>query len=84
MNELQKLPNIGPAIAKQLNAAGVYTYDNLVNIGSREAWLNIKALDPSACVNRLMSLEGAIQNIRWHNLPEDDKQRLKEFYRENK
>jgi predicted enzyme related to lactoylglutathione lyase len=31
-----------------------------------------------------MALEGAIQNIRWHNLPDKDKQRLKEFYERNK
>ena len=84
MNELQKLCNIGPEIAKQLVEAGIHTYDDLANIGSCEAWLRIKAIDPSACVNRLMSLEGAIQNIRWHNLLEADKVRLKEFYKENK
>ena len=84
MNELQKLSNIGPEIARQLNAVGVYTYDDLINIGSREAWLKIKAVDPSACINRLMGLEGAIQNVRWHNLPENEKQSLKDFYKENR
>jgi len=84
MNELQTLRNIGPEIARQLNAVGIYKYDDLVNIGSREAWLKIKAVDPSACLNRLMSLEGAIQNVRWHNLPENEKQSLKDFYKENR
>ena len=84
MNELQKLSNIGPEIARQLNAVGVYTYDDLVNIGSREAWRKIKTIDSSACINRLMGLEGAIQNVRWHNLPENEKQGLKDFYKENR
>ena len=84
MGELQKLSNIGKEIEKQLNTVGIHTYDDLVNTGSQEAWLKIKAIDPSACVNRLMSLEGAIQNVRWHNLPDTDKLHLKEFYKDNK
>jgi Uncharacterized conserved protein len=84
MGELQKLSNIGKEIEKQLNTVGIHTYDDLVNAGSQEAWLKIKAIDPSACVNRLMSLEGAIQNVRWHNLSENDKHSLKAFYESNK
>ena len=40
----------------------------------------IKEIDDSACLNRLMALEGAIQNIRWHDLSENDKKNLKDFY----
>lgn len=35
--------------------------------------VEIKEIDESACINRLMALEGAIQNIRWHDLSEEDK-----------
>ena len=84
MKELQKLPNIGKEIERQLNEIGVYTYDDLVSIGSFDAWLKIKEKDPSACINRLMALEGAIKNVRWHDLSEKDKQRLKDFYNSNK
>ena len=42
-------------------------------MGSKEAWLKIRELDESACLSRLMALEGAIQNIRWHNLSQEDK-----------
>lgn len=84
MGELQKLNNIGTELEKQLNEVGIYTYDDLVNCGSCEAWLKIKAIDPSACINRLMGLEGAIQNIRWHNLSEKNKKYLKDFYKNNK
>lgn len=34
-------------------------------------------------MNRLMALEGAIQNVRWHNLPEREKARLKKFFEMN-
>ena len=39
-----------------------------------------KEIDDRACLNRLMALEGAIQNIRWHNLSEEDKDNLRDFY----
>ena len=80
MGELSKLPNIGKVVEKQLNDVGINTADELIDIGSKEAWLRIKEVDESACLNRLMALEGAIQNIRWHNLSEEDKKNLKDFY----
>ena len=84
MGELSKLPNIGKKLEKQLNEVGINTYDELVRLGSQETWLKIKKIDKSACINRLMALEGAIQNIRWHNLSESDKKHLKEFYEKNR
>ena len=84
MGELSKLPNIGKVVEKQLNEVGINTVDDLINIGSKEAWLKIKKIDGSAYINRLMALEGAIQNIRWHNLSDDDKENLKEFYNSKK
>ena len=80
MGELSKLPNIGKVLEKQLNDVGINTNDDLINLGSKEAWLKIKEIDDSACLNRLMALEGAIQNIRWHNLSEEDKDNLRNFY----
>ena len=80
MGELQKLVNIGKVLEKQLNEIGVKTKEDLEEIGSREAWLSIKKIDSSACYNRLCALEGAIQNVRWHDLSDDDKKNLKDFY----
>ena len=80
MGELSKLPNIGKVVEKQLNDVGINTVDELINLGSKEAWLKIKEVDEIACLNRLMALEGAIQNIRWHDLSDEDKQNLKDFY----
>lgn len=80
MGELSKLPNIGKVLEEQLNDVGINIIDELIDIGSKEAWLKIKEIDESACINRLMALEGAIQNIRWHDLSENDKKNLKDFY----
>ena len=80
MGELSKLPNIGKVLEMQLKDVGINTIDDLVNLGSKETWLKIKEIDDSACLNRLMAVEGAIQNIRWHNLSEEDKDKLRNFY----
>ena len=53
-------------------------------MGSKKAWLEIKAIDESACFNRLCALEGAIRGMRWHNLPDEVKTDLKEFYNSHK
>ena len=80
MGELSKLPNIGKSVEEQLNLVGINTVEDLKIIGSKEAWLKIREIDKSACINRLYALEGAVEGIRWHNLSEEKKLMLKEFY----
>ena len=84
MGELKKLPNIAEKLEAQLIEVGVPTIEALKTTGSREAWLRIAAIDPSACYMRLCSLEGAIQGVRWHNLDDTTKKEMKAFYELNK
>lgn len=84
MGEVTTLPNIAQKLEAQLNDAGIHTIEELKAVGSREAWLRILALDPSACIMRLSALEGAIRGIRWHGLDEDTKKSLKAFYKAHK
>jgi DNA transformation protein len=84
MGELSSLPNIGKTVEQQLNQVGIETVKQLIDIGSKQAWLRIKEIDDSACINRLYALEGAIEGIRWHNLSEVVKVELKEFYNTSK
>ena len=84
MGELTKLSNIGEKLEHQLNDVRITTFEELKQIGSREAWLRILARDPSACLMRLSALEGAIQGVRWHYLDEETKESLKEFYHQHK
>ncbi|WP_343343539.1 TfoX/Sxy family protein [Terrisporobacter petrolearius] len=79
MGELSKLLNIGKVLEKQLNEVGINSIESLREIGSKKAWIKIKNIDKSACLNRLCALEGAIKNIRWHDLDESIKEDLKEF-----
>lgn len=80
MGELSKQPNIGKVVEEQLNQVGIFDLDQLKENGSKEAWLKIKAIDDSACINRLYGLEGAIRGIKKKDLPEEIKVELKEFY----
>lgn len=80
MGALSELPNIGKNNEEQLNQVGIYTAEQLAETGSKQAWLKIKAIDPSACINRLYALEGAIRNMNKKNLPQEKKDELREFY----
>lgn len=82
MGEISKLPNIGDKLEAQLKEVGIHTVDQLKKVGSKQAWLDIRTIDSSACINRLYALEGAIQGIRWHSLSSEVKSQLKDFFHE--
>lgn len=84
MGELAKLPNIGKTVEEQLLQVGVSSADELKKIGSKAAWLKIQAIDESACIHRLMALEGAIQGVKKTMLSDEVKADLKEFYQWHK
>lgn len=84
MGELSALPNIGPVVEAQLAEAGIHTVTQLEEIGSRDAWLRIQANDPSACIHRLLSLEGAVQSTSKKLLDKETRASLKAFYKAHK
>lgn len=84
MGELEKLPNIGQAVAQQLEQVGVDSPQALCQLGAKEAWLRIQAIDDSACFHRLMALEGAVRGVKKAMLPEDVKDDLRAFYRQHR
>ena len=71
MGELSKLPNIGKVVEEQLIQVGIDSVDKLKQIGAKEAWLKIQQIDESACINRLMALEGAIEGVKKTMLPDE-------------
>lgn len=81
MGELSKLPNIGKTVEEQLIQVGINSADELKKVGAKEAWLKIQKVDESACIHRLMALEGAIEGTKKTMLSDEMKADLKEFYR---
>ncbi|MGN0577458.1 MAG: TfoX/Sxy family protein [Ruminiclostridium sp.] len=84
MGELSKLPNIGKTVEEQLLQVGITTAVELKSAGAKAAWLKIQEIDETACIHRLLALEGAIRGVKKSLLPEEIKADLREFYREHK
>ena len=84
MGELSKLPNIGKTVEEQLLQVGITTAGELKSRGAKAAWLKIQEIDETACIHRLLALEGAIRGVKKSLLPEEIKADLREFYREHK
>lgn len=84
MSELSKLPNIGKKVEEQLIQVGISTAAELREIGAKAAWLKIQEIDSSACIHRLLALEGAIQGVKKTMLSDEVKAELKKFYQEHK
>ena len=79
MTDLKKLPNIGKVVSEMLEQVGISSAEELKQIGSENAFIRLKTIDPGACFSMLCGLEGAVQGIRWHDLSPERKQELKEF-----
>jgi len=79
MDKLTSLRNIGEKMEKRLNAVGVFSVQELAELGSKEAFARIKTHDPSVCVVYLYALEGAISDMEYNQLPEAVEEDLKRF-----
>ncbi len=77
---MEKLINIGPKLQTTLESVGINSFHDLKSIGTEAAFIRIISIDPTACINMLYAIEGAVQNIRWHSLDKQKKQELKYFF----
>ncbi len=73
------MPNIGKEMASKLKSVEIYTAEELIKIGAKEAFFRLKTKYPQVCLVHLYTLEGAIQNIELHFLSEETKADLKKF-----
>lgn len=71
MGELSKIPNIGKKVEEQLVQVGIDSIDKLRETGAKSAWLKIQEIDESACIHRLLALEGAIRGVKKTMLPDE-------------
>ena len=84
MGELSSLPNIGKVMEEQLMQVGIHSAGELKRVGAKDAWLRIQTIDESACIHRLMALEGAIEGVKKSMLSDEMKADLKEFYQQHR
>lgn len=79
---LTDLPNIGVEVARLLTAAGLCTPRALKRAGAVDAALRIRRLRPEAppCRSLLAGLQGAIQGVRWHDLPRAQREAVWQEY----
>ena len=77
---LTQLPNIGKVVAEKLIQVGITTSEELRALGTEQSFIRLQTIDETACLSMLQALEGAVQGIRWHDLPKERKEELKEFY----
>ena len=79
-NSLQGAKNIGTTILKRLNEIGIYSLADLADMTPASAYKKICAQNPGkifpVCYY-LYSLEGALLDLHWDDLPEDLKKDLR-------
>jgi DNA transformation protein and related proteins len=74
---IESLPNIGPELAAQLQKIGINTSEELLRVGAMAAWQRLVRAGLRDCLNSLLALEGAIEGVRWQELPIERKEELK-------
>ncbi len=79
MAELTSMRNIGKAMERKLKSVDILTAEDLIETGSKEAFLRLKTRYPNTCLVFLYTLQGAIDDIDYNQLPEDVKLDLKNF-----
>lgn len=73
------MKNIGKVSRRWLFEVGVVTLEDLRAVGAVAAYRMIKAQQPQATLNLLWSLEGAIRNVDWRELPPEIKRKLRKL-----
>lgn len=82
MSDLSNLPNVGKVLEKSLMQVGIETPEHLREVGTHEAFIRIRSqVDPTACIQTLYGLHGAVLGIPDKLLPDSTKQELRKFFK---
>lgn len=79
MAELASMMNLGKEMTRKLNSVGIGCAEELMAVGSREAYVRLKAVYPNVCLVHLYCLEGAIQQVEYNNLSANTRKELKKY-----
>ncbi|MGB0976494.1 MAG: TfoX/Sxy family DNA transformation protein [Prolixibacteraceae bacterium] len=81
IKRLKSLKNIGDNLALMLIENEIETQEKLIQLGSYKAWERLMLKEGEyPCLNKLYALEGAIEDLRWHDLSKERKEALKHEY----
>jgi DNA transformation protein len=70
------LRNIGPKSAAWLRQVGLRSAQDLAEVGAVQAFAKIRRAGFKPSLNLLYSLEGALLDCHWHDVPEERRQQL--------
>ena len=79
MSELTSLKNIGKETERKLQSVEINSAEELKQLGSKEAFFRLKTRYPQVCLVHLYTLQGAIDNTEYNQLPAETKKDLKEY-----
>ena len=72
------MKNIGPKSSEWLVSVGIYTLDDVAELGVVETYRRVKAAYPEkVSLNLLYGLQAALLDLPWNELPPDIKAELK-------
>ena len=80
MKELTQLPNVGPKLARELEAAGIASATELRSIGANAAWERLRQVNPQRdSASSLLALEGAVRGVRWMSIDPGERRRISAY-----
>lgn len=79
MADLVSMMNLGQEMKRKLSSVGIGSCEELMAVGSKEAFRRLKKLYPNVCLVHLFCLEGAICQTEYTCLSKETKLELKEF-----
>lgn len=79
MTNVDGMLNIGKEMKEKLFSIGIRSSQDLIQIGSKEVFRQLKERYPNVCLVHLYALQGAILNVDYDKLPDEVKLDLKEF-----
>ena len=82
MTELNKMKYIVNDMMRKLQTIGIKSAEEFKFTGSKEAFFQLKQRFPEVCLVHLYTLEGAITDTNFNELPEETKKDLKAFFDE--
>lgn len=80
MESLDNMLNIGKEMKRKLFSICVRSSEDLIRLGSKEVFSQLKEQYPNVCLVHLYALQGAIDNVDYDKLPDEVKRDLKQFH----